>query len=142
MKFENVQFQYRKDTPLVLNNISFELHSGEKLALIGENGAGKSTIIRLMTGLERPTSGKIKINGIDMNELDFSQYRQCISLVAQDFCRYYLPVRYNIGLSDYGRMNHDEELYAASQKGGAYEFVSGFSERLDQLLGTQYPNVF
>ena len=75
-----------------------------------------------------------------MNELDFSQYRQCISLVAQDFCRYYLPVRYNIGLSDYGRMNHDEELYAASQKGGAYEFVSGFSERLDQLLGTQYHN--
>ncbi len=140
IKFENVQFQYRKDTPLVLNNISFELHAGEKLALIGENGAGKSTIIRLMTGLERPTSGKIKINGIDMNELDFSQYRQCISLVAQDFCRYYLPVRYNIGLSDYGRMNHDEELYAASQKGGAYEFVSGFSERLDQLLGTQYHN--
>lgn len=138
--FENVQFRYRQDTPLVLKDISFELHAGEKLALIGENGAGKSTIIRLMMGLERPTAGKIKINGIDMEEIDLSWYRQHISLVAQDFCRYYLPVRYNIGLSNYEKINNDEELYAASQKGGAYDFVSGFSGGLDQLLGTQYHN--
>lgn len=138
IEFENVQFQYREDTPSVLKDVNFVLHSGEKLALIGENGAGKSTIIRLMTGLERPTSGKIKINGIDMNELDTSVYRQSISLVTQDFCRYYLPVRYNIGLSDYRRIKDDEALYAASQKGGACEFISKFSKPLDQLLGTQY----
>lgn len=136
--FENVQFRYREDTPLVLKDLSFELRPGEKLALIGENGAGKSTIIRLMTGLERPTSGKIKVNGTDMEELNLPQYRQRISLVAQDFCRYYLPVRYNIGLSDYQRMEDDKGMYAASEKGGTYEFISGFPGRLDQLLGTQY----
>ncbi len=136
--FENVQFRYREDTPLVLKDLNFELRPGEKLALIGENGAGKSTIIRLMTGLDRPTSGKIKINGTDMEELDLPQYRQRISLVAQDFCRYYLPVRYNIGLSDHQRMKDDKGMYAASEKGGAYEFISGFPGRLDQLLGTQY----
>lgn len=136
--FENVQFRYREDTPLVLKDLNFELRPGEKLALIGENGAGKSTIIRLMTGLERPTSGKIKVNGTDMEELDLPQYRQRISLVAQDFCRYYLPVRYNIGLSDHHRMKDDKGMYAASEKGGAYEFISGFPGRLDQLLGTQY----
>jgi len=136
--FENVQFRYREDTPLVLKDLNFELRPGEKLALIGENGAGKSTIIRLMTGLDRPTSGKIKINGTDMEELDLPQYRQRISLVAQDFCRYYLPVRYNIGLSDHQRMKDDKRMYAASEKGGAYEFISGFPGRLDQLLGTQY----
>ncbi len=136
--FENVQFRYREDTPLVLKDLNFELRPGEKLALIGENGAGKSTIIRLMTGLDRPTSGKIKINGTDMEELDLPQYRQRISLVAQDFCRYYLPVRYNIGLSNHQRMKDDKGMYAASEKGGAYEFISGFPGRLDQLLGTQY----
>lgn len=136
--FENVQFRYREDTPLVLKDLNFELRPGEKLALIGENGAGKSTIIRLMTGLERPTSGKIKVNGTDMEELDLPQYRQRISLVAQDFCRYYLPVRHNIGLSDHQRMKDDKGMYAASEKGGAYGFISGFPGRLDQPLGTQY----
>lgn len=140
IEFEDVQFQYREDTPPVLKNLNFQLRSGEKLALIGENGAGKSTIIRLLTGLESPTSGKIKVNGIDRRELDLSRYRQRISFVAQDFCRYYLSVRYNIGLSDYFRINKDEELYAASQKGGAYSFILGFSEGLDQLIGTQYHN--
>lgn len=140
IEFENVQFKYREDTPLILKDVNFVLHSGEKLALIGENGAGKSTIVRLMTGLECPTAGKIRINGIDINDLDHFQYRQNISLVAQDFCRYYLPVRYNLGLSDCRRINDDEGLYAASKKGGSYEFISDFSSPLDQLLGTQYHN--
>ena len=136
----NVHFRYKEDSPLVLNGVNLTLHAGEKLALIGENGAGKSTLIRLITGLEQPSSGTITVNSVDLSEVDISQYRNNISLVTQDFCKYYLSARHNIGLSDYARLNCDDELLDAAMKGESYSFVSQFQNGLEQQIGTQYHN--
>lgn len=138
ISFQHVSFRYREDAPVILNDISFDLHAGEKVALVGANGSGKTTLIRLITSLNDKTEGEILIDGIPVEELDKTAYRDSISLVTQDYCKYYLTVRDNIGLSSYRNLEDDQALADAAEKSGAYSFVSEFDKGLDQQVGTQY----
>ena len=85
VEFRNVTFIYPKNNKKVLDDISFFIKQGHKVAIIGKNGSGKTTIIKLLLGFYRPTSGKIYINGIDMEKIDISFYRNKIELVDQYF---------------------------------------------------------
>ena len=83
--FENICFKYPTSESYVLEDLSFQVKAGESLALVGKNGAGKTTIIKLLTRLYRPTSGRILFNGLDIETLDLEEYRRELSVVFQDF---------------------------------------------------------
>ena len=84
IRFEQVSYQYSDHEPRVIDNLSFEIHAGEAVALIGASGCGKTTVIKLMLGMLTPTQGQILIDGTPLSSLNLSEYRQMIGSVMQD----------------------------------------------------------
>lgn len=103
LEFRNVCFKYPYTDKDVLKGVTFTLNKGDKLSLVGINGSGKSTIIKLMLGLYEIESGEILINGCPMSEYDIRDVRELFSALFQSFVQYPLTLRDNIALSDYGR---------------------------------------
>ncbi len=101
LEFRNVCFSYDKDHQ-VLNNISFQMQIGEKLALVGINGSGKSTIIKLICRFYKPTSGTILLNGVDIQSINIHQYRHYISAVFQDIHMYPFTILENVSMNSHG----------------------------------------
>src|SRR5436305_8329005 len=108
-EFRNVSFSYPGSNHLVLRNINFTLSPGEKLALIGENGAGKTTIVKLLLRLYDPTAGQILLDGVDLREYSVDALRQEIGVIFQDYLRYEMLVKENIGFGKIEEMADDEQ---------------------------------
>lgn len=115
--FDNVYFSYPKTDKNVLNGVSFEINPGERIALVGENGAGKSTIVKLLCGLYSPNSGDIYVNGLSITEMSASQLRQVFSVVFQDFCNYELTLRENVAFGNIRKLNDDTAIHTALKDG-------------------------
>ncbi len=96
VRFENVSFRYPFSDCDALKNINITVNAGETLLVVGENGAGKSTFIKLLCGLYKPTSGKIYLNETDISDLDQAQYRGLISAVFQDFSLFAMTIAENV----------------------------------------------
>ena len=128
--FENVTFTYPKTETKILKGVSFEIRPGERVALVGENGAGKSTVVKLLCRLYRPDSGRILINGRDIGTLDAAALRRVFSVVFQDYCRYMLTLRENVAFGDISKRNDDGALRRALKMG----LAEGIAE-LDTPLG-------
>jgi ATP-binding cassette subfamily B protein len=128
--FENVTFTYPKTDKKVLKGVSFEIRQGERAALVGENGAGKSTIIKLLCRLYKPDSGRILINGQDIQTLDAAALRRVFSVVFQDFCKYTLTLRENVAFGDLSKLQDDDSLHHALKLG-----LAGDIAQLDTPLG-------
>lgn len=96
IRFENVSFHYPFSDCYALKNISLTVNAGETLLVVGENGAGKSTFIKLLCGLYKPTEGKIYLNETDITELEQAQYRELISAVFQDFSLFAMSIAENV----------------------------------------------
>ena len=107
VEFQDVSFAYPGSDHLVVRNINFRLHPSEKVALIGENGAGKTTLVKLLARLYDPTEGRILLDGVDLREYDVDQLRQEIGVIFQDYMRYDMFVRDNIG---FGRIESLDDL--------------------------------
>ena len=135
IEFRNVYFRYPLTERDVLIDVSFGVRKGETLALVGENGAGKSTIVKLITGLYRPSAGQILINGRDANEFSPSSLREEMSTVFQDFGQYQMSVRENIALGDVDAVADDEGVMRAAMQAGADEFIGQLPEGYDNMLG-------
>ncbi|WP_299584167.1 ABC transporter ATP-binding protein [uncultured Sunxiuqinia sp.] len=131
IEFNNVSFRYSEDTPDVLKNISFKLRKGDRLALVGTTGSGKSTIIKLLAKTYTGYRGSIKINGIELTELPLAQIRETISVMQQDIFMFNNTIEFNISL---GResISQEDVKQAASfvfanhfihQLPGGYQFV-------------------
>lgn len=136
--FENVSFYYPNDNgekKEIIKNVSFQVKSSESIAIVGENGAGKSTIVKLLCGLYQPTGGKITINGIDMKYLSREEFRKVISVVFQDYAKYELSLRENIGFGDVSRINQDQELIKALDIGMAKGLLELSPKGLDANMG-------
>lgn len=118
--FENVEFTYPKMDVKILKGLNFEICEGERVAIVGENGAGKSTIIKLLLRLYKPSSGRILVNGRDLQEIDKQTLRRMFSVVFQDFCKYTLTLRENVAFGDLSQINNDEALKNALKMGLAY----------------------
>ena len=97
--FDHVSFTYPNEKTPTINDISFIARPGEKLAIVGENGAGKSTILKLILGFYRPSSGRVLVNGIDLNEVDLPSYRRMIGCVFQDINLFSFTVEKNTTFS-------------------------------------------
>ena len=129
IRFEQVSFGYKTDE-LVLKNLDFEIKSGEKIALVGPTGAGKSSIIRLLCRLYEPTEGRILIDGIDIRDLPQAELRQHLGVILQDGFLFAGDVKGNIAL---GESYSDLEIQQAAEKTN----VSNFIESLPQGYNTQ-----
>jgi ATP-binding cassette, subfamily B, bacterial len=135
--FDNVSFAY-PDGRLALERVSFTLRSGETVALVGENGAGKTTIIKLLARLYDPTAGKILIGGRDLKQLNLEQWRRQIAVVFQDFCRYSLTIRENIALGDLTSLEELDQLKLAAKKAGIADKIDRLEDQYQTLLGKQF----
>ncbi|QEG22366.1 ABC transporter ATP-binding protein [Mariniblastus fucicola] len=139
VRFENVSFRYpdsgKAKGTLALDGISLHLQPGQKLALVGENGSGKTTLIKLLTRLYVPTSGRILLDGLDLNEWQLEALRDRIGVIFQDFVRYQLKVGENIGVGDVANFEARDQQVAAAEKGMADPFIDEMELGYDTQLG-------
>ncbi|MBD2497059.1 ABC transporter ATP-binding protein [Nostoc sp. FACHB-280] len=133
VRFENVSFTYPGSNKPALKNISLHLKPGEKLAIVGENGSGKTTLIKLLTRLYTPDSGRILLDGLDLQEWDVDILRRRIGVIFQNFVRYQFTVGENIGVGDVKNLEDKHRWQIAAQKGLANSFI----EKLPQSFQTQ-----
>jgi ATP-binding cassette, subfamily B, bacterial len=135
IRFENVCFSYPGSQQSVLKDISLHLKPGEKLAIVGENGSGKTTLIKLLTNLYTPTSGKILLDGVDLNDWDIDILRSRIGVIFQNFVQYQFTVGENVGVGDVAHLDDRKEWEIAADKGMATPFVKDLPAGFDTQLG-------
>ncbi|OUL22737.1 ABC transporter permease [Nostoc sp. RF31YmG] len=135
IRFENVSFTYPGSSKPALNNISLHLKPGEKLAIVGENGSGKTTLIKLLTRLYTPDSGRIFLDGVDLQEWDIEVLRQRIGVIFQNFVRYQFTVGENIGVGDVQYLEDTNRWQNAAQKGMAEPFINELPDNFQTQLG-------
>ncbi len=138
VRFEGVWFTYPGRHQPVLSGISFELDPGETVPLVGRNGAGKTTIVKLLLRLYDPTAGRITFNGIDLREYDIENLRSRMAGIFQDFVRYELSVRENIAVGDLAALDDDQRLLTAAGKAGVLELIESLPEGLDTRVGREF----
>jgi ATP-binding cassette subfamily B protein len=138
VEFRNVSFSYPGNSRRVLDHINFQLHTGERLALIGENGQGKTTIVKLITRLYDPTEGQILLDGIDLREYDLEDLHREIGVIFQDFMRYEMTARENIAVGRVEEINNLELLRMAAQKSLADHTIGRLSGGYEQMLGRRF----
>ncbi|MCE3243552.1 MAG: transporter related [Deltaproteobacteria bacterium] len=135
IEFRDIGFRYPDSEEWALRGVNLIIRPGEKIALVGHNGAGKTTLIKLLSRLYDPTEGSILIDGIDIRDLDPLELQQRIGVIFQDFVRYHLPVRENIGFGQIDAMDDVERIAAAAQKSGAQAVVEELPEGYETMLG-------
>ncbi len=137
-EFRNVSFAYPGSSRLILKNLDFTLHPGERIALIGENGQGKTTIVKLITRLYDPTEGQILLDGIDLREYSLEDLYREIGVIFQDFMRYEMTAHENIAVGRIEEIGNIEEIAAAAHKSLADEVIAKLPKRYDQMLGRRF----
>lgn len=138
IEFCNVSFRYPNAEQYVLKDCSFTIEPHEKVGLIGLNGAGKSTIIKLMFRFYDPEEGCIKLDGVDLKEYDIYAVRKVFGVLFQDYVTYCLPLREIIALSDFDERLNDEKLKKACDISGASEVIKDWENSFDSVLGRNY----
>lgn len=133
LEFRNVTFRYPNSEKDTLKNLSFHIKNGEKVMLVGENGAGKSTIVKLICGFYTEYSGQILVNGIDIKEYDISTVRKCIASVFQDFSVYSFKMRENLAFGNIAELYNDVLLNKSLENAG---FVDGYD--LDKYINRDF----
>jgi ATP-binding cassette subfamily C protein len=124
-EFKNVSFRYPRSNDYVLKNLNLKLSSGEHLSIVGLNGAGKSTFVKLLCRLYDVTEGEILLNGINIKEYDYREYLDLFSVVFQDFKLLAYPIRENITLGNKKQLSDDKILDLCR--------VSGIEEKIEAL---------
>jgi ATP-binding cassette, subfamily B, bacterial len=137
-EFRNVSFQYPGNERRVIDRLNFHLHPGERVALIGENGQGKTTIVKLITRLYDPTEGQILLDGVDLREYDLEDLYREIGVIFQDFMRYEMTARENIAVGKIEEVMDIPVLKAAAQKSMADEVIARLPAGFEQMLGRRF----
>jgi ATP-binding cassette subfamily B protein len=136
--FEDVGFRYPGAERWAVRHLSFTLHAGEVLALVGENGAGKTTIVKLLSRLYDPDEGRILLDGHDLREHDLFALRAHIGVIFQDFVRYHLTAGENIAVGRIEASGDRERIIRAAQRSLADEVVGRLPEGYDQVIGKRF----
>jgi ATP-binding cassette, subfamily B, bacterial len=138
IEFRDVGFKYEGVESWVLRHLEFCIRPGEHVALVGANGAGKSTITKLIARFYDPTEGQILLEGHDIREFDLDDFRSIISVMFQDYMRYDLRVRDNIGFGAVEYVYDDAKIEQSAKKGLATRLLRRLPNRLDQNLGKRF----
>ncbi|MGC5325733.1 ABC transporter ATP-binding protein [Brevibacillus sp. SYSU BS000544] len=135
IRFENVSFTYTDNSENILDNINLHIKPNEKIAIVGANGSGKTTLIKCLLGLFPVTKGKILIDGVDISEIDPESLNRNMTVIFQDFIRYSLSIRENIGISNVDFINDFERLSKVAGLSGVETFVQSYSKGYETILG-------
>lgn len=133
--FENVGFRYPGSEAWAVRSLSFTAPAGETLALVGENGAGKTTIVKLMTRLYDPDEGRVLVDGIDLKEFATADLRQHIGVIFQDFLRYSFSAADNIAVGRIDEAGDRERIRKSAEQSLADPVIQKLPEGYDQMLG-------
>jgi ATP-binding cassette, subfamily B, bacterial len=144
--FENVGFRYPGSEQWAIRNVDLILRPGERVALVGENGAGKTTITKLLARLYDPTEGRITLDGVDLKEYDLASVRHAIGVIFQDFVRYDMRFDENIGVGEIDSVRADLDrnngtpaaITAAAENSLAASLLPRFSKGYQQMLGRRF----
>ena len=135
IEFKDVWFKYPSSEDYVLKNLSFNINKGEKISIVGLNGAGKTTIIKLMTRLYEPTRGEILLNGLDISKIKMDEYQKFISVVFQDYNIYNFPVAETVASkTDYDR----EKVTKVLKDIDIYDKINSLSSGMDTKVSMGY----
>jgi ATP-binding cassette subfamily B protein len=137
-EFRNVSFRYPGSSRLVVNGLNFHLRPGERVALIGENGEGKTTIVKLLTRLYDPLEGQVLLDGVDLREYSLEDLYREIGVIFQDFMRYEMTARENIAVGRIELIDNLPLLQQSAQKSMADEVVGKLSSGYEQMLGRRF----
>ncbi len=137
-EFRDVSFQYPGSSRLILNRLNFHLRPGEKVALIGENGQGKTTIVKLITRLYDPSAGEILLDGVDLRDYDLDDLYREIGVIFQDFMRYEMTARENIAAGKIDELLNASLIEHAAHKSLADQVIGKLPHRLEQMLGRRF----
>lgn len=139
LEFKNVSFHYPSDSRMVLRGLNFTLNRGKHYAFVGKNGAGKSTFVKLLTGLYDDYEGEILINGIELRQYSLDQIKGIFSMVHQDFAKYFISVRDNIAIGNVAKIKN-ENLVIPVETLGVKDLVLGLKYGLDTPMGKIDPH--
>jgi len=137
-EFRNVSFAYPGTERRVLKNFNFTLAPGERIALIGENGQGKTTVVKLITRLYDPTEGQILLDGVDLREYSLDDLHQEMGVIFQDFMRYEMTAKENIAVGRVEIPHTQEEIESAAHKSLAEGVIAKMTHGYDQVLGRRF----
>jgi ATP-binding cassette, subfamily B, bacterial len=137
-EFRNVSFAYPGTERRVLKNFNLTLSPGERIALIGENGQGKTTVVKLITRLYDPTEGQILLDGIDLREYSLEDLHRHIGVIFQDFMRFEMTARENIAVGRIDQPHQQSDIELAAHKSLADTVVSKLAGGYDQMLGRRF----
>jgi ATP-binding cassette subfamily B protein len=137
-EFRNVSFAYPGTNRRVLKDFNFTLQPGERIALIGENGQGKTTVVKLITRLYDPTEGEILLDGKDLRDYDLADLHAEIGVIFQDFMRYEMTARENIAVGRVEVPHTTDEIESAAQKSLAAGVIAKLQRGYDQMLGRRF----
>lgn len=138
IEFDNVSFAYPGTDKKILNGISFKVSHGEKVSIVGENGEGKSTVIKLLMGLFRPDSGEIRIGGKPLSSYSYSVRSRLFGAVFQDFVKYGITLEENVGVGNVEKLGDSSAVAQAMRKAGVDAFLKELPEGADTLLGREF----
>ena len=133
VEFRNVSFKYGPKQKVVLKDISFSVNPGESVALVGESGVGKSTLLDLLSFYNKPTSGKVLLDGHDVGQINLKKLRSFIAIVPQELMLFNDKIGNNIRYGSFGAS--DEDVARAAKLANASEFIESFPKKYDQLVG-------
>ncbi|MGB6970684.1 MAG: ABC transporter ATP-binding protein, partial [Desulfobulbales bacterium] len=133
--FENVSFKYPASNVNVLEDISLYIEQGEVVALVGENGSGKTTFVKLLCRLYDPNQGNITLDGIDLRHFETVALRHQISVIFQDYVKYHLTVRENIWFGNINLPPEHKSIETAAHHAGADELITGLPKGYETMLG-------
>lgn len=135
LAFENVSFSYQQEE--TIKNLSFTIHRGENIALVGHNGAGKTTIIKLILRLYDPAEGVIRLNGIDIREYNLRAYRELFATAFQDYRIMGMTVKDNVLMGRHME-NEDEKVIEALKKAGVYEKIASLPKGIHTMMTKEF----
>jgi ATP-binding cassette, subfamily B, bacterial len=137
-EFRDVSFRYPGSSRLVLQGFNFHLHPSERVALIGENGEGKTTIVKLLTRLYDPLEGQILLDGVDLREYDLEDLYREIGVIFQDFMRYEMTARENIAVGLIDEVSNLSRVQQSARKSLADDVVRKLPFGYEQMLGRRF----
>jgi ATP-binding cassette subfamily B protein len=139
-EFRHVFFRYPDTSRFVLNDLNLCLRPHERVALIGENGEGKTTLVKLLTRLYDPSEGQILLDGVDLREYDLDDLYREIGVIFQDFMRYEMTARENIAVGKIEEAKNNDLVKAAADKSLADAVIARLPKTYDQQLGRRFEN--
>jgi ATP-binding cassette, subfamily B, bacterial len=137
-EFRNVSFVYPGTSRIVLDRLNFRLEPGERIALIGENGQGKTTIVKLLTRLYDPTEGSILLDGVDLREYDLEDLCRQTAVIFQDFMRYEMTAAENIAVGQIDERLKRQQIERAARKSLAHGVIERLPREYEQMLGRRF----